>query len=35
LNFEQKSDGSHANTGVVWRMSEQDQTDLIAYLKTL
>jgi cytochrome c553 len=35
LNFEQKSDGSHADTGVVWRMSEQDQTDLIAYLKTL
>lgn len=35
LNFEQKSDGSHADTGVVWRMSEQDQTDLISYLKTL
>jgi cytochrome c553 len=35
LNFEQKSDGSHADTGVVWRMSEQDQTDLIFYLQTL
>lgn len=35
LNEEKKSDGTPANTGVVWRMSEQDQDDLISYLKTL
>lgn len=30
-----KSDGTHAETGVHWRMSKQEKLDLIAYLKKL
>ncbi|MBS1493134.1 MAG: c-type cytochrome [Bacteroidetes bacterium] len=35
LDKELKSDGSPASTGVVWKMSEKDRNDLLAYLKTL
>ncbi len=35
LDSETKSDGNTAETGVVWKMSEKDKTDLLAYLKTL
>lgn len=35
LDDEVKPDGGKANTGVAWRMSTQDKTDLIAFLKTL
>lgn len=35
LDDEVKPDGTVANTGVAWRMSAQDKTDLIAFLKTL
>lgn len=35
LDQETKSDGTPARTGVAWKMSEQDEDDLIAFLKTL
>jgi len=35
LDKELKSDGKTAETGVVWKMSEKDKIDLLAYLKTL
>ncbi len=35
LDNETKSDGKTAETGVVWKMSEKDKIDLLAYLKTL
>lgn len=35
LDSETKSDGTHANTGVVYVMGATDKTDLISYLKTL
>jgi mono/diheme cytochrome c family protein len=35
IDKELKSDGSKAHTGVAWKMSEKDKTDLIEYLKTL
>ena len=35
LDEETKSDGSAANTGIVWEMGASDKADLIAYLKTL
>lgn len=35
IDSETKSNGTHANTGVVYVMSEKDKTDLIAFLKTL
>lgn len=35
LDTELKSDGTTALTGVVWKMSEKDKNDLLAYLKTL
>ena len=35
LDEELKSDGTPAQTGVAWRLSEQDKEDLIAFLKTL
>lgn len=35
LDHELKSDGTPANTGVAWNMSEADKDDLIAFLKTL
>jgi hypothetical protein len=35
LDSELKSDGKTAETGVVWKMSEKDKNDLLAYLKTL
>lgn len=35
LDHEVKSDGSAANTGVVWKMSKKDKDDLIDFLKTL
>jgi cytochrome c len=35
LDHELKSDSTAANTGVVWRMSSAEKTDLIAFLKTL
>jgi len=35
LDQEIKSDGTHANTGVAWKMSVQDEDDLIIFLKIL
>ena len=35
LDEELKSDGTKANTGIVWKMSDKDKTDLIEFLKTL
>ena len=35
LDHELKSNGSVANTGVAWKMSEGDKADLIAFLKQL
>jgi hypothetical protein len=35
LDNETKSDGKTAETGVVWKMTEKDKIDLLAYLKTL
>lgn len=35
LDEELKSDGSVANTGVVWSLSASEKADLIAFLKTL
>lgn len=35
LDSETKSDGTHANTGVVYVMGATDKSDLISYLKTL
>jgi hypothetical protein len=30
-----KSDGSAANTGIMWKMGKQDKQDLLSFLKTL
>ena len=35
IDSETKSDGTHANTGVVYVMGATDKADLISYLKTL
>lgn len=35
IDSETKSDGTHAQTGVVYVMSESDKSDLISYLKVL
>jgi len=35
LDHELKSDGTEAQTGVVWKMSDKDKADLIEFLKTL
>ena len=35
LDEELKSDGTPARTGVAWKMSDRDKTDLIAFMKTL
>jgi hypothetical protein len=35
LDQELKSDGSPAETGIVWNMSNKDKRDLIEFLKTL
>jgi cytochrome c553 len=35
LDHELKSDSTIANTGVIWKMSDADKRDLIAFLKTL
>lgn len=35
LDKDLKSDGTKANIGVIWKMSDQDKRDLIDYLKTL
>lgn len=35
IDNETKSNGSHANTGVVYVMKENDKVDLIIFLKTL
>jgi hypothetical protein len=35
LDHDLKSDGTKANIGVVWKMTNQDKKDLLEYLKTL
>ena len=35
LDKDLKSDGTKANIGVIWKISDQDKKDLIDYLKTL
>ena len=35
LDHDLKSDGTKANIGVIWKMSDQDKKDLLDYLKTL
>jgi cytochrome c553 len=35
LDEDLKSDGTKANIGVIWKMSDRDKKDLLAYLKTL
>lgn len=35
IDSETKSDGTHAQTGVVYVMGESDKSDLISYLKVL
>jgi cytochrome c553 len=35
LDDDLKSDGTKANIGVIWKLSEKDKQDLLAYLKTL
>jgi hypothetical protein len=35
LDHDLKSDGTRANIGVIWKMSDKDKNDLLAYLKTL
>ncbi|CAN5832013.1 hypothetical protein BH11BAC7_BH11BAC7_06400 [soil metagenome] len=35
LDHDLKSDGTKANIGVIWKMSDKDKKDLIVYLKTL
>ena len=35
LDHDLKSDGTEANIGVIWKMSDTDKKDLLDYLKTL
>ena len=35
LDHDLKSDGTKANIGVIWKMSDKDKRDLLGYLKTL
>jgi cytochrome c553 len=35
LDEDLRSDGSKADIGVIWKMSDEDKKDLVAYLKTL
>ena len=35
LDHDLKSDGTKANIGVIWKMSDQDKKDLLDYLKSL
>ena len=35
LDKDLKSDGTKANIGVIWKMSDKDKKDLFEYLKTL
>lgn len=35
LDHDLKSDGTKANIGVIWKMSEKDKRDLLEYLKSL
>lgn len=35
LDYDLKSDGTKANIGVIWKMSDKDKKDLLEYLKTL
>ncbi|MFT3702715.1 MAG: hypothetical protein QM802_10110 [Agriterribacter sp.] len=35
LDHDLKSDGTKANIGVIWKMSDNDKADLLLYLKTL
>jgi hypothetical protein len=35
LDEDLKSDGTKANIGVIWKMSDRDKMDLLDYLKTL
>jgi len=35
LDHDLKSDGTVANIGVIWKMNNQDKTDLLNYLKSL
>lgn len=35
LDHDLKSNGQRANIGVIWKMSDADKRDLLAYLKTL
>lgn len=35
LDHDLKSDGTKANIGVIWKMSEKDKKDLLEYLKSL
>lgn len=35
LDHDLKSDGTKANIGVIWQMSDRDKRDLLNYLKTL
>lgn len=35
LDHDLKSDGTKANIGVIWKISDKDKKDLLEYLKTL
>jgi hypothetical protein len=35
LDHDLKTDGTTANIGVIWKMSDKDKKDLLEYLKTL
>ncbi|MEO6132677.1 MAG: hypothetical protein ABIQ02_12575 [Saprospiraceae bacterium] len=35
LDKDLKSDGTKANIGVIWKMSDKDKKDLLEYIKTL
>lgn len=35
LDYDLRSDGTKADIGVIWKMSDADKKDLVAYLKTL
>ncbi|MES2747371.1 MAG: hypothetical protein V4648_03270 [Bacteroidota bacterium] len=35
LDHDIKSDGTKVNSGVSWKMNQQDKKDLLDYLKTL
>lgn len=35
LDEDLKSNGTKANIGIIWKMNDEDKTDLLAYLKSL